>query len=131
MKICLKLEEKRLKTDENCIILYNISPTGENCITLYIFLPLGGNCITLYIFLLLVNRKMYNIIQFSPVVGILYNIIQFFTVFTCFLSNFRQIFNNFPAVFKSLKAAYFLKWLPKKYHLYSTIIIKLKPTPIH
>ncbi len=28
--------------------------------------------------------------------------------------NFRQIVNNFPAVFMPLKVTYFLKWLPKK-----------------
>ncbi len=34
-----------------------------------------------------------------------------------------QISNNFPAVFMSLKATYFLKWLPKKYHLICSILI--------
>ena len=66
------------------------------------------------------GRKLHNIIHNFPLLGgILYNIIQFFTVFTRFSSNFRQIFKKFSAVFKSLKAAYFLKWLPKKYHLLS------------
>ncbi len=49
-----------------------------------------------------------------PVGGILYNIIQFSSVFSRFSSNFRQIFKNFSAVLMSLKATYFLKWLPKK-----------------
>ncbi len=57
---------------------------------------------------------LYN---FTLLGKILYNIIQFSSVFSCFSSNFRQIFDNFPAVFMSSKATYFLKWLPKKYHL--------------
>ncbi len=72
-------------------MLYNFPPTVNRCIILYNFTLLGE---------------------------ILYNIMQFSSVFNCLSSNFRQIFNNFPAVFKPLKATYFLKWLLKKYHLH-------------